>query len=335
MICNIPKLQNDFNMCLRLRTELQTKRDTLEEKIDDIKAQYNDLVRQNSKKIYLYCLDSMYFQYKILRVELEQFQKMIALIFNRMYGDYYKLYNIIQSQCKENSTNIILSSENVVVYKDLDPFTEFSVEDLALTHRIIIETLKKLLELYATKQEEINDHNANMRVGFSVTSFISTLSYENKILGEHMSLYSDYLSFYHSSQRKYLDNALGKINSFMREIEDEILTNHKSSKKETITIVESIVEEESEVKEEKSEVKDEEVKDEEVKEEVKQEEVKEEVKQEEVTQEVKVKITQEVKVEMEVKEEEVKEEKEEETSEKDDGFQTVARGGKNGKHKKR
>ena len=332
MICNIPKLQNDFNMCLRLRTELQTKRDTLEEKIDDIKAQYNDLVRQNSKKIYLYCLDSMYFQYKILRVELEQFQKMIALIFNRMYGDYYKLYNIIQSQCKENSTNIILSSENVVVYKDLDPFTEFSVEDLALTHRIIIETLKKLSELYATKQEEINDHNTNMRVGFSVTSFISTLSYENKILGEHMSLYSDYLSFYHSSQRKYLDNALGKINSFMREIEDEILTNHKSSKKETITIVESIVEEESEVKEEKSEVK-EEVKDE-VKEEVKQEEVKEEVKQEEVTQEV--------KVEMEVKEEEVKEEKEavkeekeEETSEKDDGFQTVARGGKNGKHKKR
>lgn len=322
MICNIPKLQNDFNMCLRLRTELQTKRDTLEEKIDDIKAQYNDLVRQNSKKIYLYCLDSMYFQYKILRVELEQFQKMIALIFNRMYGDYYKLYNIIQSQCKENSTNIILSSENVVVYKDLDPFTEFSVEDLALTHRIIIETLKKLSELYATKQEEINDHNANMRVGFSVTSFISTLSYENKILGEHMSLYSDYLSFYHSSQRKYLDNALGKINSFMREIEDEILTNHKSSKKETITIVESIVEEESEVKEEKSEVK-EEVKDE-VKEEVKQEEVKEEVKQEEVTQEV--------KVEMEVKEEEVKDEKEEEIS---DGFQTVARGGKNGKHKKR
>jgi hypothetical protein len=216
-----------------------------------------------------------------------------------------------------------------VVYKDLDPFTEFSVEDLALTHRIIIETLKKLSELYTAKQEEINDHNANMRVGFSVTSFISTLSYENKLLGEHMSLYSDYLSFYHSSQRKYLDNALCKINSFMREIEDEILTNHKSSKKETITIVESIVEDESEFKEEMESES-------EVKEEVKQEEVKEEVKQEEV----KVEVTQEVKqeeseVKVEVTQEEVKDEKEEEISEKDDGFQTVARGGKNGKHKKR
>jgi hypothetical protein len=92
-----------------------------------------------------------------------------------------------------------------------------------------------------SKQDEINSHNSNMRVGFSVTSFISTLSYENKLLGEQMSLYSDYLSFYHSSQRKYFDKALYKINTFMREIEDDILTNHKTYKTETITIVESIV----------------------------------------------------------------------------------------------
>jgi len=324
-MCNIPKLQNDFNLILHLRTELQTKRDTLEEKLDEIKAQYNDLVKQNSKKIYLYCLDSMYFQYKILRVELEQFQKTIALIFNRMYGDYYKLYNIIQSQCRENSTNIKMSSEDVVVYKDLDPFTEFSTDDLIVTHRIIVDTLGKLQELYSTKQEEINDHNANMRVGFSVSSFISTLSYENKILGEHISLYSNYLSFYHSSQRKYLDNVLGKITNFMREIEEDILTNHKSYKKDTVTIVESIVEEEV-----KEEVKEEEVKQEEVKE--------EEFKNEEVKNE-------EVKVQSEVKNEEVKTEEvktDEESDEinsvlinRDDGFQTVGRGGKNGKSKRR
>jgi len=277
----------------------------------------------------------MYFQYKILRVELEQFQKMIALIFNRMYGDYYKLYNIIQSQCKDNSTNIILSSENVVVYKDLDPFTEFSVDDLTLTHRIIIETLKKLQELYSSKQEEINDHNSNMRVGFSVTSFISTLSYENKLLGEHISLYSEYLSFYHSSQRKYLDNALGKINSFMREIEDEILTNHKSDKKEVVTIIAEPVKDEIKL----------EVKPDPVTEEVKPDPVTEEVKPDPVTEEVKPEpVTEEVKpdpVTEEVKTEPVTEEEPEETEgiqlkvEEDDGFQTVARGGKNGKSKKR
>ena len=326
MICNIPKLQNDFNLIIRLRTELQTKRDTLEEKIDDIKVQYNDLVRTNSKKIYLYCLDSMYFQYKILRVELEQFQKMIALIFNRMYGDYYKLYNIIQSQCKENSTNIILSSENVVTYKDLDPFAEFSVDNLNLIHQIIIDTLKKLHDLYSTKQEEINDHNANMRVGFSVTSFISTLSYENKLLGEHISLYSDYLSFYHSSQRKYLDNALCKINSFMREIEDEILTNHKSDKKEVVVIISEPVKPEIIL----------EVNPDPVTEELKPVPVTEELKPVPVTEEVKPEpVTEEVKTELVTGEEPEETEGIQLKVEEDDGFQTVARGSKNGKSKRR
>ena len=238
---NIPKLKNDFNLILRLRSELQTKRDTLTEKLDEIREQYNELIKQNSKKIYLYCLDSLYFQYKILRVELEQFQKTISLIFNRMYGDYYKLYNIIQAQCKDNNVDILLSGENVVVYKDLDPLLEYNLDDLVLVHKIIVDTLHKLNVLYTSKQDEINNHNSNMRIGFSVTSFISTLSYENKLLGEQISLYSDYLSFYHSSQRKYFDKALYKINTFMREIEDDILTNHKTYKTETITIVESIV----------------------------------------------------------------------------------------------
>ncbi len=341
-MCNIAKLQYDFNSILRLRTELQSKRDTLESKLGEIKAQYNDLVRNNPKKIYLYCLDSMYFQYKILRVELEQFQKTTALIFNRMYGDYYKLYNIIQSQCKDNNTNIKLSTENVVVYKDLDPFAEFSVEDLVQTHRIIIETLQKLLHLYESKQEEINTHNVNMRIGFSVTSFISTLAYENKILGEHIALYSEYLSFYHSSQRKYLDNTLGKITNFMREIEDDILTNHKSYEKETITIVDSIVEEPNEEgnNEELSQVIDEvKHKLEEVKQEtevLKQEieEVKQETRElKHETDEVKEE-TKEVKQETVELKEETKQELEEVSKQEDGAFQTIERG-KHGKLRKR
>ena len=202
---NIPKLKNDFSTIIRQRNELQDKRTTLEEKLSDIREHYNELVKNNSKKIYLYCLDSLYFQYKILRVELEQFQKMISLIFNRMYGDYYKLYNIINSQCKDNCVDIKLPTDNIVLYKDLDPLAEYSLDDVTVTHNAIINMLNQLNELYGSKQSEISRHNSNMRVGFSVTSFISTLSYE----------------------KKYFDMTLFKINNFMREIEDEILTNHK------------------------------------------------------------------------------------------------------------
>jgi len=233
MICDIPKLQTDFKSILCLRTELQTKRDALNESIEKIKTQYNGLVKHNSKKIYLYCLDSMYFQYKILRIELEQFQKTIALIFNRMYGDYYKLYNIIQSQCKDYNINIAISSDYITAYKDLDPFTEFTVENLIVIHQHIIEILEKLQSLSISKQEEITNHTLTMRVGFSAISFISTLSYENNILCEQITLYYDYLSFYHLSQQTYIEKVLIKITNFIHEIEDEILTNHKTNEHHT------------------------------------------------------------------------------------------------------
>ena len=213
-----------------------------------------------------------------------------------------------------------------MTYKDLDPFAEFSVDNLNLIHQIIIDTLKKLHDLYSTKQEEINDHNANMRVGFSVTSFISTLSYENKLLGEHISLYSDYLSFYHSSQRKYLDNALCKINSFMREIEDEILTNHKSDKKEVVVIISEPVKPEIIL----------EVNPDPVTEELKPVPVTEELKPVPVTEEVKPEpVTEEVKTELVTGEEPEETEGIQLKVEEDDGFQTVARGSKNGKSKRR
>jgi hypothetical protein len=153
-----------------------------------------------------------------------------------MYGDYYKLYNIINSQCKDNCVDIKLPTENIVLYKDLDPLIEYSLDDVTVTHNAIINMLHQLNELYFSKQGEIGIHSSNMRVGFSVTSFISTLSYENKLLGEHIALYSEYLTFYHSSQRKYFDMVLYKINNFMREIEDEILTNHKKVEPELITM---------------------------------------------------------------------------------------------------
>ena len=225
---DIPKLNTDFNAIIRLRNELQDKRTLLETKMNEIREHYNELVQHNSKKIYLYCLDSFYFQYKILRIELEQFQKMISLIFNRMYGDYYKLYHIINTQCKDNSVDIDIPTDNIVLYKELDPLTEYKLDEVIITHTAIINMLNQLNNLYISKYNEINHHNDTMRVGFSVTSFISTLSYENKILGGHVTLYSDYLAFYHSSQRRYFDMVLYKINNFIREIEDDILTNHKN-----------------------------------------------------------------------------------------------------------
>jgi hypothetical protein len=267
---DILSLQTDFDNIIRHRVDLNCKRTLLEHKLDEIKTQYTELVKNNPKKIYLHCLDALFFQYKILRVEFEQYEKTITLIYNRMYGEYYKLYAIIQSQTKDEGV-IALPIDKLPVYKDLELSIAYEMEDVISIHVAIIDLLRQLHELYTVKRAEIDRRNSTMCIGSSITGFIATLSHENKLLQQNISLFSEYLSFYHSSQRDYLTTLLSKINAFILEIDSEILVNHVSNAKpdlaqeepnlEIASVIQEVVfvDEEMVINKEKEIIKEEEV----------------------------------------------------------------------------
>ena len=228
---NISRLEGEFNEIIHLSTEIMNKKNALDEKLKQLKEQYNELVKHNSKKIFLFCLDSFYFQYKVLHVEMEQFHRMCALIHNRIYGDYYKLFNIILMQCKENNIQVpglVRESDQFPIYKDLEPFLEYKIEDVIKIHADILALINEVYMLYVSNQKNIHKHNDRIHAGFSITSFINTLSYENVLIKEQIGLYSNYMAFYHNSQKTYLTKLLIKMDGFIRDIEDEVLINHRS-----------------------------------------------------------------------------------------------------------
>ena len=228
---NISRLEGEFNEIIHLSTEIMNKKTALDEKLKQLKEQYNELVKHNSKKIFLFCLDSFYFQYKVLHVEMEQFHRMCALIHNRIYGDYYKLFNIILMQCKENNIQVpglVRESDQFPIYKDLEPFLEYKIEDVIKIHADILAVINEVYMLYVSNQKNIHKHNNRIHAGFSIASFINTLSYENVLIKEQIGLYSNYMAFYHNSQKSYLTKLLIKMDGFIRDIEDEVLINHRS-----------------------------------------------------------------------------------------------------------
>ncbi len=228
---NISRLQGEFNEIIHLSNEIMNKKNALDEKLKHLKEQYNELVKHNSKKIFLFCLDSFYFQYKVLHVEMEQYHRMCSLIHNRIYGDYYKLFNIILMQCKENNIQIpglVREAEQFPIYKDLEPFLEYKIEDVIKIHADILALINEVYMLYVSNQKNIHKHNDRIHAGFSITSFINTLSYENVLIKEQIGLYSNYMAFYHNSQKNYLTKLLIKMDGFIRDIEDEVLINHRS-----------------------------------------------------------------------------------------------------------
>ena len=260
----IEKLQTEFSEIIHLYEEIQNQRIEIQGKLGQVKEIYNELIKNNNKKIFLFCLDAFYFQYKVLNIEMDNLNRFTTLINNRMYGDYYKLYTIMITKAAQyictdcsgldltgsskqvnsagsskqvdsagsskqvDSTNPISSTNIISPYNDLEPFHEYPIADTQLLHQDIIIVIEKIFEYYTKKEKEIHDYNMN-KIGISIDSFINTLEYDNNLIQEQLQLYVNYISFFHKIHIEYLAKLVNKIVAFHSEIDEDMLSNNPNT----------------------------------------------------------------------------------------------------------
>jgi hypothetical protein len=162
---------------------------------------------------------------------MDNLSKFSSLINNRIYGDYYKLYNIVLLQTSEANVDVrgLMSefTKKYPVYKDLEPFHEYKNSLIIDIHADILKLVNYLYTHYSGKEQNIHGYNTNTKVGMSINSFMQTLEYENTLLREQIGLYVNYITFFHSSHNGYLTKLSSKIQNFQKEIEEEIMINHR------------------------------------------------------------------------------------------------------------
>lgn len=228
---NIEKMRENFQNILKTQYDIITIKSSVFKKLQELKTMYSNLVKQNTRKTFLFCLDSVFFQYKILSIELEDIVRHITLIHNRIYGDYYKLYQLILEQSAILNIDMFdLTNEftKYTVYDDLELFREYKHSDVIQLHADIIHAVNLLYMHFASKKNNINSYNEQITAGISINSFLHTLDHENLVLQEHIHLYNNYIVFFHTSHMGYLTKALNTINRLLCEIDAEIMTTNRN-----------------------------------------------------------------------------------------------------------
>ena len=223
------KLKNSFKNIISIKKEIGLTKNNVTSKLNQLKQLHGELIKDNNKHIFLFCLDSFYYQYKIFAMEFEHVKKVRAILNNRMYCDYYKLHNIIIKFCKEHIPEETLNVQTFPVYKDLEPYQEYRIEDISLLHESILNLINTLYNETQTKTDTILHYNDNHKVGFSISNFLNTLTHENRILQEQITLYINYISFFHISQKKQLKKLHIRIQDFYKEVDENINMNYTFS----------------------------------------------------------------------------------------------------------
>lgn len=222
MELEIQKLTTEFINLKDIIGKIMETKMVIKQKLARLKEIHADFIKDNNtKKIFLICLESFHFQYKVMNVETDNMHRSFALLTNRAYCDYFNLYSMLHKVFEEYEIDVPTEQQHPV-YKDLEPFFEYKLNEISLAHANSIELITILILKYKEKESLVSKYISKSKSGIRIANFINTLEYENKVLKEKIELYTNYCDFFQNSQLKYLNKLYSKIKILQDEINEEI-----------------------------------------------------------------------------------------------------------------
>jgi hypothetical protein len=233
-------LKNDFLEVKTTVDKIIEIKTSIKLKLAQLKEIHTDLIKDNdSKKIFLICLESFHFQYKAMVFDSDNLHRNFLLLTNRAYCDYYNLYNMLYKLFEDYKIDIPTATQHQV-YNDLEPFCEYALENIYLVHDNAVELITCLIKKLKENELTINKYKSKSQSGIRIDNFINTLEYDNKILRDQIELYISYCDFFQDTQLKYFTKLLDRIKSFQDDINEDVKfhetpwDNVSISEKETI-----------------------------------------------------------------------------------------------------
>ena len=237
----ISKLKTDFNNITVIRNNVKNVFDILQLRINKLKMFYSEFIKNNKNKLFVFGLDSFHFQSKLIDVEYDDMKRLFLAINNRMYCEYFKLYKITTEYVYENINDKkiteIIKVNNFPVYKDLEPFKEYSFEITTEIHENILVIVNSIISNLNTRENELNIHRGKQALGLNIDNFITTYNFELTVIKEKISMFLTYIEFFHKLHTKHLKRFSNKIQLMYTHIStdirfDDTIEINKDKKKE-------------------------------------------------------------------------------------------------------
>lgn len=253
----ISKLKVDFINMTSIRNNVKSVFDILQLRINKLKLFYSDFIKNNKNKLFVFGLDSFHFQSKLIDVEYDDMKRLFLAINNRMYCEYFKLYKIITEYIYENINDKkiteIIKVNNFPVYKDLEPFKEYSFEITTEIHENILVIVNSIISNLNTRENELNMHRGKQAIGLNIDNFITSYNFELTVIKEKVSMFLTYIEFFHNLHTKHLKRFSNKIQLMYTHIStdirfDESIEMNKDKKKENIDDFSNDLQVENEIK---------------------------------------------------------------------------------------
>jgi hypothetical protein len=224
----ISDLKKAFTKLIDARAEVHATFIGLNNIVTKLNTIYTEFIKKNQDKVLIFGLDSLRFQSKLIGIEYEDMKRLFYAINNRMYCEYYKLYKIIMDYIIEKVSDVkiveMVKSDVYVfpVYKDLEPFKQYDFELIQSIHEAILIFLNSLCSYINSKEQELKTHQTTNKTGLNIDNFVMSFNFNLVVMKEKVSLFINYVVFFHTSHLKQLSRFVTKVNLMMKHVKSDI-----------------------------------------------------------------------------------------------------------------
>lgn len=195
-----------------IRKQIQELLHRLEDKKKGMKESYSTLVASNDN--HFFGLDSFRFQVKLTENELTFLNDQFVLIDNRLYCDYYKLYNRVYDYYVENLPAGVVKSV-FPIYKDLEPTKVYETE---LVHKLYKDILMLIHKAYDTLEHEHRKRESEKRLttsGIHIGNYVHNRVFMDTLIKTNIELFEQYLNTYFIYHMTFLVNLKERLGMFL------------------------------------------------------------------------------------------------------------------------
>ena len=226
MESRLSQLKSNFGDISDIRTQVNNFFEILQIRIIKLKFFYSDFIKTNKTELFVFGLDSLHFQSKLIDIEYDDMKRLFLAINNRMYCEYFKLYKIIVAYIYENTFDKkimeFIKVNNFPIYKDLEPFKEYNFDIVLEIHENILLMLNAIIGYLEGKEHELTFHTAKKNIGLNIDNFISSFNFDITIIKEKVNLFVTYIEFFHKLHTKQLQRFSNKIQLMYSHVNKDI-----------------------------------------------------------------------------------------------------------------
>ena len=179
----------------------------------NMRIKYKEYIEKNATNK-VFGLDSFHYQCRLFDLIFKQHSDQYSFINNRMYCDYYKLYNMVKNFVKD-SFKMEPRKRNFPVYKDLEPYKHYDMSDVVMLHDDISDMIHKSRDSVLKKEKEITRDSYDRRL--NIENYIYNHTCNNTILKTKIDLYEKYLNSYHIYHMSFLSNLRERLRLFFEQ----------------------------------------------------------------------------------------------------------------------